>query len=41
MSTCGCRMEPAGRFQHPNEEYVIIQRCLLPIMGITFLTSFM
>ena len=28
MSTCGCRMEPAGRFQRPNEEYVIIHRCL-------------
>ena len=28
MSTCGCRMEPIGRFQRPNEEYVIIHRCL-------------
>ena len=28
MSTCGCRMEPADRFQRPNEEYVIIHRCL-------------
>ena len=28
MSTCGCRMEPVGRFQRPNEEYVVIHRCL-------------
>ena len=28
MSICGCRMEPVGRFQRPNEEYVIIHRCL-------------
>ena len=28
MSTCGCRMEPVGRFQRPNEAYVIIHRCL-------------
>jgi hypothetical protein len=28
MSTCGCRMAPVGRFQRPNEEYVIIHRCL-------------
>ena len=28
MSTCGCRMEPVGRFQRPNEEYVIIHRCM-------------
>ena len=28
MSTCSCRMEPVGRFQRPNEEYVIIHRCL-------------
>jgi RNHCP domain len=28
MSRCGCRMEPVGRFQRPNEEYVIILRCL-------------
>jgi RNHCP domain len=28
MSTCGCRMEPVGRFQRPNDEYVIIHRCM-------------
>jgi RNHCP domain-containing protein len=28
MSTCGCRMEPIGRFQRPNEESVIIHRCM-------------
>jgi hypothetical protein len=28
MCTCGCRMEPTGRFQRPNEEYVIVHRCL-------------
>ena len=28
MSDCGCRMEPIGRFQRPNEEYVIVHRCL-------------
>ena len=27
MSECGCSMEPAGRFQRPNGEYVIIHRC--------------
>ena len=28
MCSCGCRMEPTGRFQRPNEEYVIVHRCL-------------
>ncbi len=28
MSTCGASMEPAGRFQRPNGEYVIVHRCL-------------
>ncbi len=28
MSTCGCRMEPIGRFQRSNGEYVIIHHCL-------------
>ncbi len=28
VCTCGCRMEPVGRFQRPNEEYVIIHRCM-------------
>jgi hypothetical protein len=27
MSTCGYTMEPVGRFQRPNGEYVIIHRC--------------
>ena len=27
MSVCGCSMEPVGRFQRPNGEYVIIHRC--------------
>jgi hypothetical protein len=26
-STCGCSMEPIGRFQRPNGEYVIIHAC--------------
>ena len=29
MSACGGSMEPIGRFQRPNEEYVIIHRCLV------------
>jgi len=28
ISTCGASMEPAGRFQRPNGEYVIVHRCL-------------
>lgn len=28
MSTCGCRMEPIGRFQRRNGEHVLIHRCL-------------
>jgi hypothetical protein len=28
MSTCGSSMEPIGRFQRPNGEYVIVHRCL-------------
>jgi hypothetical protein len=28
MSDCGCSMEPVGRFQRPNGEYVIIHHCL-------------
>ncbi len=28
MSTCGASMEPAGRFQRPNGEYVIVHHCL-------------
>jgi hypothetical protein len=28
MSTCGSKMEPIGRFQRPNGEYVIVHRCL-------------
>jgi RNHCP domain len=28
MSTCGASMEPTGRFQRPNGEYVIVHRCL-------------
>jgi hypothetical protein len=28
MSTCGASMEPIGSFQRPNEEQVIVHRCL-------------
>ena len=28
MSSCGASMEPAGYFQRPNGEYVIVHRCL-------------
>ena len=28
MSTCGASMEPTGRFQRPNGEYVIVHLCL-------------
>lgn len=28
LSTCGASMEPAGFFQRPNGEYVIVHRCL-------------
>jgi hypothetical protein len=28
MSTFGCRMEPIGRFQRPNGEYVLVHLCL-------------
>lgn len=28
MSTCGASMEAIGYFQRPNEEYVIVHRCL-------------
>src|ERR1700694_1453486 len=28
MSTCGASMEPIGYFQRPNEEYVLVHRCL-------------
>lgn len=28
MSACGASMEPTGRFQRPNGEYVIVHRCL-------------
>ena len=27
MSTCGASMEPAGYFQRPNGEYVIVHHC--------------
>ena len=28
MSLCGASMEPIGYFQRPNEEYVLVHRCL-------------
>ncbi len=28
MSPCGCVMEAIGHFQRPNEEYVLVHRCL-------------
>ncbi|HEU5382474.1 MAG TPA: RNHCP domain-containing protein [Ktedonobacteraceae bacterium] len=28
MSPCGASMEPIGHFQRPNEEYIIVHRCL-------------
>ena len=28
MSACGGSMEPIGSFQRPNEEYVLVHRCL-------------
>lgn len=28
MSSCGASMEPAGRFQRPNGEYVIVHHSL-------------
>lgn len=28
MSSCGASMEAIGHFQRPNEEYIIVHRCL-------------
>lgn len=28
MSSCGASMEPVGHFQRPNDEYMLVHRCL-------------
>lgn len=29
MSLCGASMEAIGRFQRPNDEYMLVHRCLV------------